>query len=154
MVATLRQNKIENYIAIAEAVSKRSHDAETQVGSILVKNDTGAIIATGFNGFVRGAPDSKLPNTRPDKYKYVIHAEQNIIAHCARHGISMDNCTLVCTLTPCSNCMRMLWQCGITSVIAKQKYRDFDDVLKLDDICVQEEVVDGFVKLTYSSRTT
>lgn len=148
----MRQGKVENYIEIAEAVSKRSHDAETQVGSILVNNDTGAIIATGFNGFVRGAPDGKLPNTRPDKYKYIIHAEQNIVAHCARHGISMDNCTLVCTLTPCANCMRMLWQCGITSVVAKHKYRDFDDVLKLDDICVNEELVDGFVKLTYSTR--
>lgn len=149
----MRQGKIENYMDIAEAVSKRSHDVETQVGSILIKNDTGAIIATGFNGFVRGAPDDKLPNTRPEKYKYVIHAEQNIIAHCARHGISMDNCVLVCTLTPCANCMRMLWQCGITSVIAKTKYRDFEDVLKIDDISVKEEIVDGFVKLTYSSRS-
>lgn len=134
---------------IAEIVAKRSHDAETKVGSVLVNNNNEAIIATGFNGFVRGTKDKNLPNTRPDKYKYIVHSECNLIANCARLGISMENCTLICTLTPCSSCTRLLYQCGITRVIAKEKYKDFDDLMLMDDIDIDISSIDGFYCLTY-----
>lgn len=148
----MRPTKLQTYMEIAEAVSRRSHDAETQVGSTLVNNKTGAVIATGFNGFVRGAPDNKLPNTRPDKYKYIVHSEMNLIANCARHGISMEDTTLVCTLSPCVACMRVLWQCGITHVICKQKYRDFDSILQMGDIKVDiTETPEGYYQLSYGA---
>src|SRR6478609_3085277 len=108
-----RPSKLANYMETAEVCAKRSHDAETKVGAVLVNNISGAIMATGFNGFVRGAPDSILPTTRPDKYEYIVHAETNLITNCARHGISMDNCMLVCTLSPCKSCMRMLINAGV-----------------------------------------
>lgn len=130
----MRPSKVETYMEVCDAVKKRSHDAETQVGAVLVNNDSGAIIATGCNGFARGADETKLPNTRPDKYKYIIHAEQNLVANCARHGISMNDCTLVCTLSPCVNCMRLIFQCGITKVIVRELYKDFDDLMKMEDI--------------------
>lgn len=130
----MRQSKIQNYMEIAEVVSKRSHDSETKVGAVLVNNESGAIIATGYNGFVRNAPDTVLPTTRPDKYEYIIHAEQNLIANCSRHGISMDNCTLVCTLSPCKLCMRILYNCGITKVIVRDLYKDFQDIRDMKDI--------------------
>lgn len=135
---------------IAITIAERSHDEETRVGAVLVNNVSGAIVATGYNGFVRGADDSVLPTTRPDKYEYILHAEQNLIANSARHGISMDNCSLVCTLSPCKLCMRMLLNCGITKVIAKDLYKDFDDILKMQDVKVvatQEE--DGYWHITY-----
>src|SRR5574343_596422 len=119
----MRPSKNQNYMDIAEAVAQRSHDAETKVGAVLINNTSGAIIATGYNGFVRGADDSVLPNTRPAKYEYIVHAEQNLICNSARHGISMNNCSLVCTLSPCKLCMRMLLNCGITKVIAKDLYK-------------------------------
>ncbi len=135
---------------LAETIAKRSHDAETKVGAVLINNTSGAIIATGYNGFVRGADDSLLPNTRPDKYEYILHAEQNLIANSARHGISMDNCSLVCTLSPCKLCMRLLLNCGITKVIAKDLYKDFNDILQMQDIKVEAtKEADGFWHLTY-----
>lgn len=130
----MRISKYEMYMEMATIVAKRSHDAETQVGAILVNNNTGAILATGCNGFVRGAPDDKLPNTRPEKYKYMVHAEENLVANCARHGISMDNCTLYCTMSPCVKCMRLLWQCGITSIIVQNLYKDVEDIRSMEDI--------------------
>lgn len=149
----MRPSKIRNYMDIAEVVAQRSHDSQTKVGSVLVNNDNGAIIATGFNGFVRHANDSLLPNTRPDKYQYIVHSEMNIIANCAKNGISMDNCTVICTLTPCENCMRMLWQCGITDVIAKDPYTGFADVLAMKDIqVIQTATPEGFIALEYRSR--
>ncbi len=146
----MRPTKNQNYMDMAEVIAERSHDAETKVGAVLINNASGAILATGYNGFVRGANDSILPTTRPDKYEYILHAEQNLIANSARHGISMANCSLVCTLSPCKLCMRMLLNCGVTKVIAKDLYKDFNEITQMQDI--QVEVVkadDGFYHLTY-----
>lgn len=146
----MRPTKVQNYMDVATTIAQRSHDAETKVGAVLVKNDSGAIIATGFNGFVRGAPDDILPNTRPDKYEYIVHAEQNLICNSAKHGISMNNCSLICTLSPCKLCMRMLLNCGITKVIAKDLYKDFDEILKMQDIKVEvQKEEDGFYHIAY-----
>lgn len=146
----MRPSKNQNYMDIAEAVAQRSHDAETKVGAVLINNTSGAIIATGYNGFVRGADDKILPNTRPAKYEYIVHAEQNLICNSARHGISMNNCSLVCTLSPCKLCMRMLLNCGITKVIAKELYKDFNDILQMQDIKVDvQKEEDGFFHISY-----
>lgn len=146
----MRPSKNQNIMDAATVIAQRSHDAETKVGAILVNNASGAIVATGYNGFVRGAPDSVLPTTRPNKYEYILHAEQNLIANCARHGISMDNCSLVCTLSPCKLCMRMLLNCGITKVIAKDLYKDFKEILEMQDIKVEaKQEDDGFWHITY-----
>jgi len=145
----MRPTKLKNYMEQAEVASKRSHDAETQVGAVLIKNDTGAVIMTSYNGFVRGADDDNLPNTRPDKYPYMCHAEENMIWNCARHGISTDNCSVVSTLSPCVDCMRMLWQCGISRVVVKEIYRDFDDITKMKDLTVKVNLVEDFYELEY-----
>lgn len=145
----MRPSKLSFYMAMAETAASRSHDLETKVGSVLVKTDTGAIIATGCNGFVRGADDEKLPGKRPDKYDYIVHSEMNLIANCARHGISTENCFVVCTMTPCKVCMRMLWQCGISRVVAKNKYRDFDSILTMGDLSMSIKEVDGLIDLEY-----
>lgn len=146
----MRPSKLTTYMEVAEAVAKRSHDAETKVGSLLVNNITGAIIATGCNGFVRGAVDSMLPTTRPDKYPYIVHSEQNLIANCARHGISMENTMLICTLSPCVNCMRLLWQCGLTKVVCKEQYKDFKEVCQMKDLSIDVSMTEeGFIELTY-----
>lgn len=146
----MRPSKICNYMNLAEVVAARSHDLETKVGAILVNNDTGAILATGFNGFVRGAPDNELPSTRPEKYEYIIHAELNLITNCARHGIAMNNTMLVCTLSPCKICTRMLVNAGITTVITKTLYKDFDETLNMRDIDVRFiQTMEGLYEITY-----
>lgn len=147
----MRPTKIQNYMDTAEVIAERSHDAETKVGAILVSNQSGAIMATGYNGFVRGANDACLPNTRPDKYEYILHAEQNLITNCARHGISMQDSTLVCTLSPCKVCMRLMFNSGITKVVAKTLYKDFGEILQMKDLKVTfQKEEDGFFHITYS----
>lgn len=145
-----RPTKIQNYMKIAETIAERSHDAETKVGAVLVKNDSGAIVSTGFNGFVRGAPDDTLPTTRPDKYEYIVHAEQNLICNSAKEGISMNDCSLICTLSPCKLCMRMLLNCGITKVVAKELYKDFAEIQAMKDIKVEvNKEDDGYWHIKY-----
>lgn len=149
----MRVSKVQNNMDIAITVSARSHDAETKVGAVLVNNESGAVIATGYNGFVRGVNDEALPNTRPDKYEYILHAEQNLICNAARHNVSTKDCTLYCTLSPCKTCMRMLVNCGVTKVITKELYRDFKEILEMKDIFVEyTQEADGFYHITYKVK--
>ena len=104
-------------IFFSEAVlwSRRSHDSETQCGCVLVKNKT--CIATGYNGFMRDIDDSSLPDKRPEKYPYMIHAEANAIYNCAREGKSTLGATAYITAAPCTACLQMLWQCGVKKIL-------------------------------------
>jgi len=147
----MRPSKLKYYMGIAEAVSAKSHDVETKVGGILVKNDTGVVVATGYNGFVRGAPDKELPCTRPDKYDYMVHCEENLVASAAKNGINIGDCTLIITMSPCQKCLRLLWQAGITEVICKQLYRDHNSDMK-DLKIVEESTDEGYTRLIYMEK--
>jgi len=137
-MSRIRISQQEYYFNLAKTVSERSHDPDTQVGSVLVSED-GSIIGSGYNGYVRGAPDSNLPTTRPEKYLYVLHSELNLVLNCAKNGISMKNCTIYTTMSPCETCTRMLYQVGIKRVYFTRKYRDFDKILNLLDIKIKHE---------------
>lgn len=148
----MRPDKVKNYMDIATVVAERSHDAETKVGVVLVNNKAGNIISTGYNGFVRGAADNSLPNHRPEKYEYIIHAELNLITNCCRNGISTENCTLISTMSPCRSCLRILVNCGITNIIAKDLYKDFGEVLQMRDVTTSIiKRDDGLYEISYST---
>ena len=110
------------FLDIAEAVSRRSHDADTQVGCVIVAPNR-HIVGTGYNGFAPGLPDDKLPNTRPDKYPYMVHAEQNAIANAER---SLQGCTCYCLFTPCNDCAKLLLAAGIRRVVCRMAYWNSD----------------------------
>jgi dCMP deaminase len=147
-----RISKLNQLMMHAEVASLRSHDTETKVGCVLV-DDKDTITGTGYNGFVRGAQDHNLPNTRPNKYNYMVHSEINLIASCAREGKKMDKHYVVCTHSPCVTCMRALYQCGVNKVIVKQKYRDFEDLKNMLDLHISEKVTEeGYIELTYTPK--
>lgn len=152
-VDIVRPTKLEVAMEIATSVAKRSHDAETKVGAVLIAKETGAIKTTGCNGFVRDADDEILPNLRPWKYPVMVHAEENLIANCAKHGISTDDCMIVLTMSPCVRCMRLLYQAGIRQVVVREKYRDFEDIKQMEDLEIKEtKTKEGFFQLEYVPR--
>lgn len=102
------------FFSTAVIWSRMSHDSETQCGCVLVKDST--IISTGYNGFIRGIDDSVLPRTRPDKYPFMIHSEQNAIYNCSRLGKSTLGSTAYITGPPCINCLQALYQAGIAVI--------------------------------------
>lgn len=147
METNLKEKKLDSYFRRALAVSEDSPDEQTKVGSILINKESGAVIASGYNGFVRGADDENLPKTRPEKYNYIVHSEQNLIFNCARHGISTKNCAIFVTLSPCQQCTRALYQSGVTTIYFKDKYRDFDSQVNLGDLLVEITNVGAYTKL-------
>lgn len=146
------EKKLEYYHERALVVSKLSPDTSTKVGAILIHSESGAVIAEGFNGFIRGAPDSELPVTRPEKYDYIIHAETNLLCNAVRHGISTNRCYVFCTISPCIKCMRMLYQAGINCVYVKGFYSDFEQGSSMKDLTVQVTNIREFSKLIIKPR--
>ena len=144
------KGKLQAYMGMARNMATLSPDAETQVGAIMLSEE-GRIVASSFNGFVRGAVDGSLPTTRPDKYPYIQHAERNILYNCAYEGIRTKNTTVICTLSPCVECLRACFQSGVSTIIFDDLYHSFsntDFYTELDDIFVTVEKVGMFTKLT------
>ena len=102
---------------MAKFVSTWSKDPSTQVGSIAVRNRT--VIAQGYNGFPRGINDTttRLDN-RTEKYKFMVHAEMNVIYNAAENGVSLKDSTVyVYGLPVCSECAKGLIQAGIKRIV-------------------------------------
>ncbi len=95
--------------------ARKSHDIQTQCGCVLVKDKTST--SSGYNGFVRDINDDILPNTRPGKYPFMIHAEANAIYNSVRIGRGTMGASAYITALPCLQCLQMLYQCGIREIL-------------------------------------
>lgn len=101
------------FLALAEQVSIRSPDPSTKHGCVLV--DSGKrVLSTGYNGPVSGLPHDLVPATRPEKYDWYIHAEDNAVAF-AR--CDLRGSTAYVTGTPCAPCFRRLLQVGVRRIV-------------------------------------
>ncbi len=134
-----RPNKTEYYLAIAEAVGRRSTCLRRKFGAIVVVNDT--IVTTGYNGPARGvinceevgcAKDLKnVPSYCGYDVCPAVHAEENAITNAARTGSSVYGGILYIIgkrpngdsteSHPCDRCKRILINAGIEKVITKTK---------------------------------
>lgn len=101
------------FIDLAEQVSRRSPDPSTKHGCVLVDRDH-RVISTGYNGPVSGLPNEMVPLTRPEKYDWFIHAEDNAVAF-AR--CDLRGATAYVTGQPCSACFRRLLQVGVKRIV-------------------------------------
>jgi len=148
--------KYEAYMKMAYAMAELSPDEDTQVGAIMLSPE-GRIISSSFNGFLRGAPDHKLPCNREDKckhgndkYTYMQHAERNIIYNCAHQGIQTKGTIVVCTLSPCVDCLRACFQSGVDMIIFDKLYHNFpntDFYKELPDVHVYVDTVGDYTVL-------
>lgn len=118
------KNKIEKYdnlyMDIARRVSEMSYDTDTQVGAIIVKD--GNIISMGWNGTPAGFPNHCKDTTTGNTLPIVIHAEANAICKLARSSTNGEGATLYTTLSPCTECTKLILQSGITNVVVGQAY--------------------------------
>ncbi len=101
------------FLDLAEQVSRRSPDPSTKHGCVLVDADK-RVISTGYNGPVAGLPNELVPLTRPEKYDWFMHAEDNAVcfARCDLRGA-----TAYVTGEPCAACFRRLLQVGIRRIV-------------------------------------
>ncbi|MGM0596395.1 MAG: deoxycytidylate deaminase [Myxococcota bacterium] len=119
-----RQAWDEYFMNIARMVASRSTCPRKAVGAVIVKDH--AILSTGYNGSMRGAPHCTDVGCMMENDHCVatIHAEQNAIIHAAKHGISMENSVIYVTSSPCWICFKMIVNAGITKIFYGEFYRD------------------------------
>ena len=103
----------EYFMEIVEQISARSPDPHTRHGCVLVDQDN-RVISTGYNGPVSGLPNDLVPLTRPEKYDWFIHAEDNAVAF-AR--CDLRGATAYVTGQPCAACFRRLLQVGVGRIV-------------------------------------
>lgn len=133
-----RPNWTDYFLGLAKVVSQRSHDAQTQHGCVITDKNH-RILSLGYNGFPRDLPDHLLPNVRPEKYPWMIHAEKNALSNCTirpQEGIAYV------TGQCCNDCIMALWQEGIKTVIMSRNHGTHLFTQK------EQEIFDTFVNLS------
>jgi len=133
-----RKDKIQYYLDIADAVSRRATCLRRKFGAIIVRNDE--IISTGYNGAPRGRKNCEdlasctrdAQNIPPgERYELCrsVHAEANAIISAARRdmlggtlflsGRMQPSGELLSEATPCAMCRRLIINAGISRVICR-----------------------------------
>jgi len=116
----------EYFMFQAMMASFKSKDPSTKVGCVFVDENRHQI-TMGYNGFVAGIDEEKLPWGRDQqaplehqKYGYVVHAEANALLHGPR---SLAGSSLYVTLFPCHECAKLVASSKCKEVIfLKDKY--------------------------------
>jgi dCMP deaminase len=126
-----KQRKLDKlWMDIAKRLAKESHAERKKVGCVIVKDDN--ILSTGWNGTPSGDDNScEIHNadgtltTKPE----VLHAELNALMKLAAAGDrGSAGATAYVTLSPCSECAKMIKQAKISRVVYGEQYRISDGV--------------------------
>jgi dCMP deaminase len=142
------------FMDVAKLTAQESYCKRLQVGATLVKENY--IIASGRNGTISGLENNCEERGETCEVcggkgcdacdergyllktsEFTLHAEQNIISFCAKHGINTKETTLYVTHSPCKTCSKLIAQSGITKVVYEQNYRDTDGVDFLKKVGVE-----------------
>tara|TARA_E500000331_G_C17175976_1_gene678310 strand:+ start:500 stop:1024 length:525 start_codon:yes stop_codon:yes gene_type:complete len=110
---TNRPTWTEYFMSMAILASTRSCDSQTKHGCVITDKKN-RVLGIGYNSFPCNMPDEILPNLRPRKYKWMVHAERNALANCT---IRPDSGIAYITGKPCIDCVKSLYQEGIRDLI-------------------------------------
>lgn len=121
----------EYFMEIANTVSKRATCDRGKSGCVIVRDKQ--ILVTGYVGAPKGLPHCDDVGHQLRKIVHedglvtthcvrTVHAEQNAICQAAKLGISLNQSTLYCRMTPCRVCAMMIINCGIERVVCEKKY--------------------------------
>ena len=137
----IRPSWDEYFAKIVEDVSLRSTCFKRQIGTLIVNSDK-EIVATGFNGNVRGAPHCDEPGVgclkdqmgfksgEGHEWCTAVHAEMNSLIQA---GKASRGGTLYVNAFPCKICARMIVNAGIKRIVISGEYTDRDGLKILAD---------------------
>ena len=109
---------------IAREVASRATCDRKHVGAVIVRDKS--ILATGYNGSIRGLPhcDEEGHLIEDGHCVRTVHAEANAIVQAARHGMRIDGSAIYVTASPCWGCFRLIANAGIVKIVFGEFYRD------------------------------
>jgi dCMP deaminase len=114
----------EYFMAIAKEVATRSTCDRKFVGAVIVREKM--ILATGYNGSIRGLPhcDEEGHLMEDGHCVRTVHAEANAIVQAARNGVRVENADIYVTASPCFGCFKLVANAGIRRIVFGEFYRD------------------------------
>jgi dCMP deaminase len=114
----------EYFMNIARTVATRATCDRKFVGAVIVRDRI--ILATGYNGSIRGLPhcDEEGHLMEDGHCVRTVHAEANAIVQAARSGVRIDGADCYVTASPCWGCFRLLANAGIGRIVFGEFYRD------------------------------
>jgi dCMP deaminase len=121
------------YMEICETLAKLSEclRINRKFGAVLVDPKSNTILATGYNGYIRGGTTHcggegvclrerrNIPSGERMEIG-CIHAEENVMINASRQGISTVGAWLFLNGEPCALCSRRMVQSGIKKVFVKK----------------------------------
>jgi dCMP deaminase len=113
------------YLRMAREWAKLSHCKRKKVGALIVNDDQ--IISDGYNGMPAGLDNCCEDDKGATKWE-VLHAEANAILKVADSTNKISGSTLYLTMSPCTDCAKMIVKCDIKQVIYMEEYRDLAGV--------------------------
>lgn len=133
----------QRFMNMAREAASWSKDTSTKVGAYIARGKRP--VTHGFNGFPQGCSDDpSLYDDRERKYRRVLHAEINAILFAKQ---DLDGCTIYVTHAPCSRCVAVIIQSGITRIVCRNPWSDKDylerwrdDVLETEAMCRESGV--------------
>ena len=129
-----QSNWDEKYLILAEHISTWSKDPSTKIGAVAI-GTKGQVLSQGYNGFPRGIRDTvERLNSREEKYKYIVHAEMNVVFNASLNGISLYESTMYISGLPCcSDCAKGIIQAGVSRVVMKVKADNYYNAKRWED---------------------
>jgi dCMP deaminase len=114
----------EYFMNIAKTVATRATCDRKLVGAVLVRDRI--ILATGYNGAIRGLPhcDEEGHLMEDGHCVRTVHAEANAIVQAARAGVRIEGADVYVTASPCWGCFRLLANAGVKRIVFGEFYRD------------------------------
>jgi len=112
------------FMNLAVQAATRSTCPRKHVGAVIVRDK--AVLATGYNGSLRGLPHCTDVGCliENDHCVRTVHAEANAILQAARHGVRIDGADIYVTASPCWECFKLIANAGIRRVLYGEFYRD------------------------------
>jgi len=138
-----RPSRDQVCMGMAQLASVRSTCSRLNVGAC--SSLDGRVILTAYNGTPAGMPHcdhtctcegshseiNALCNNRP--CTAAVHAEANLVAFAAKHGISLLGTDIFTTDSPCVSCSQLLVNIGIGRMVFAREYRDTSGLVLIRD---------------------
>lgn len=107
----------QRFLQMARTIAGWSKDPSTKVGAVAVRERR--ILASGYNGLpTHVGDDPERLDNRELRLAMTVHAEANVIAYAARHGVCLNGASVyVFPLMTCSQCAAQLIQAGANRII-------------------------------------
>lgn len=137
MTGPERSSWDDYFMAIARVVATRSTCDRKHVGAVIVRDRI--ILATGYNGSIRGLPHcDDVGHLMQDGHCVrTVHAEANAIVQAARTGVRIESGAIYVTASPCFGCFKLIANAGLSRIVFGEFYRDerifeFSNALKIE----------------------